>query len=74
MLDTHVLESPLGTVPSPSSRERARVREQGVAASRVAHRRRWAGDGQALDLIEDSEGDELDELSGTSRIVRLMPV
>jgi hypothetical protein len=50
------------------------VREQGVAASRVARRRRWAGDGQALDLIEDLEGDELDELSGTSRIVRLMPV
>jgi hypothetical protein len=70
MLDTHVLESPLGTVPSPSSRERDRVREQGVAASRVAHRRRWAGDGQALDLIEDLEGDEL---SGASRIAKLMP-
>jgi hypothetical protein len=51
--------SPLGNVPSPSSRERARVREQGVTASGTA--RGWLGTGRhkALDLVEDSEGDEL---------------
>jgi hypothetical protein len=35
------------------------VREQGVAVSRVAHGRPWAGGCQALDLIEDFEGDIL---------------